>query len=53
MRLSRRVVAVVALAALPLVSGCDRGPIGNTNNHISTGPALPEVHPYTPSASPS
>ncbi|MCU1675673.1 MAG: hypothetical protein JWM93_431 [Frankiales bacterium] len=47
MRLSRRLAAVAAAAvtALPLLAGCANHPIGNTNNHITNGPPLPEVHP--------
>ncbi len=45
MRLSRRFVAAALVASLPLLAGCEKGEIGNTNNHITNGPPLPEVHP--------
>ena len=45
MRLSRRLAAAAVLAALPVLAACAKGPIGNTNNHTSVGPPLPQVHP--------
>ena len=56
MRLSRRLAVVALVSVLPLLGACDKGPIGNTNNHMTDGPPLPEVHPtpvasITPSAS--
>jgi hypothetical protein len=55
MHLSRRLAAAALVASLPLLAACDKGPIGNTNNHITNGPPLPEVHPtpVTSVASPS
>ena len=45
MRLSRRFAAAALVATLPLLGACTKGPVGNTNNHITNGPPLPEVHP--------
>ena len=57
MRLTRLFAAAALVASLPVVAACEKGPIGNTNNHITNGPPLPEVHPTpvpgAPSASPS
>ncbi|MDQ1715593.1 MAG: hypothetical protein QOG52_216 [Frankiaceae bacterium] len=53
MRLSRHLAAAALLAALPLLGACTKGPVGNTNNHITNGPPLPEVHPTPVTASPS
>ena len=53
MRLSHRLAAAALLASLPLLAACEKGPIGNTNNHITNGPPLPEVHPTPVTGVPS